>query len=76
MNIGFGWDPNNASALIITYGHSYIGFPDDIFVPAQNMFVEFESSSSYQAEGFQLDIVVRNISGKIKFEYTNYVTMI
>ena len=63
LTIGYGWNPNNTSALITSYGHSYFGFPEDLFVPADDIFVEFKASHIHQAEGFELEITVRNISG-------------
>ena len=63
LTVGYGWDPKNATASIISYGYSYGLYPPDIFTAATNLFVEFDASSSYEAEGFQLTLSVRNISG-------------
>ena len=65
LKIGYGWDPNNATALIISYGDGYYGNPSDIFVSATKIFAEFDATSSYEDSGFQLRLSLRNISGML-----------
>ena len=70
LTVGYGWNPNNATTYIISYGYSYNGLPPDIFTAATKLFVEFDASSSNEAEGFQLTLSVRNISGMFGFQDT------
>ena len=60
LKVGSGWDTN--SALKEVRG-SYSGYPDDLYIPAGNMFIEFDASI-YARTGFNLHISVRNITGK------------
>ena len=64
LRIGYGWDPNNASALVVTYGNDYRSYTRDIFLNASNICVEFATSSSYESSGFRLDLLVRNLTGR------------
>ena len=63
LTIGYGWNPKNTSASIISYGSSNNGYPPDIFATASNIFVEFDAGTFSTAPGFELSLVVRNISG-------------
>ena len=62
LKTGYGWDPNNASALVVSYGDQSI-YPPDLFLDPIDIFVEFEASVSAEYYGFRLNLAVRNISG-------------
>ena len=63
LRIGYGWNPENTSALIITYGHNYIDNPPDLYITATDGYVEFDASPADQEKGFKLSLLVRNITG-------------
>ena len=63
LKVGFGWDPTNTTQLIYSYENYFSGYPSDVFVLPQNIFVEFDANPPNEYSGFQLNIAVRNISG-------------
>ena len=66
LRIGSGWDPDKTSAVIAMYGSDddwYWDTPDDLFIDAGKMFVEFDADSTEQWRGFSVTITVRNVTG-------------
>ena len=69
--IGSGWDPDDSQAVKASYWYYYNGYPDDLVLNHTQIFVEFDASHGYYDyyyyyyhEGFQLEIVLLNVSGK------------
>ncbi|XP_041473475.1 uncharacterized protein LOC121422473 [Lytechinus variegatus] len=64
LKIGRDWDSTNSSGHVITsfYGYSYI-LPENLYITANNFFVEFKSDSFYEGYGFLINITVFNASG-------------
>ena len=54
LKIGFGWDPDDVSALIVSYGDYYYGYPNDLDISATKFFIEFSASAYYESNGFRL----------------------
>ena len=65
LKIGYGWDPSNTSAVVVTY-ENYNDYPLDLFLSPANIFVEFDTSPTGETSGFQLNLAVRNLSGRLK----------
>ena len=66
LRIGSGSDSNNSTGDLVSFGDYYSGYPDDFFLPAGDMFVEFDADSNSERQGFELWISVQNVSGTFK----------
>ena len=64
LKVGSGHQTNNS--LIEVRGR-YTGNPRDLYIPAGNMFVEFDADSSSQYHGFNIQIIVEDSAGKKLF---------
>ena len=64
LRVGYGWDPDNSSAIIDSFGDDYTGHPRDLLLPARDMFFEFDADAFSERSGFRISIRVSNISGK------------
>ena len=66
LKAGQGLIPHNATGTVVSYGHYYNGNPPDLLLEAAgDMFVEFDANSYSQRSGFQLEIMVQNITGNV-----------
>ena len=63
--MGTGWNPNDTAAVIVSYYGYYSGYPDELSIPVGKVFVEFDADSYSEGTGFNLNIKVLNMSGRI-----------
>ena len=63
LRIGSGSDPRNSTGSFKSYGNYYYGYPSNFYIPAGDMFVEFDADSRYHGRGFLLNITVRKFTG-------------
>ena len=68
LTLGYGSDPGNATTIIATF-EDYYGYPADLFIEPENIYVEFKTDYYIyqQASGFKLNLIVRYISGRNLF---------
>ena len=59
-------DFDNSTGHIVSFGDYYSGYPDDVFLPGGDMFIEFDADSYSERWGFQLWISAHNFSGTFK----------
>ena len=63
LKIGYGSDPDNSSSIVASYGDYYSGIPNDIYLNAGDIFIEFDADSYAEWSGFQIQLSVWNSSG-------------
>ena len=65
LRLGTGWDPSDNAATIVTYHGYYSGYPPDLTVFSEEMYVEFNADSYSERNGFNITLNVVNATGKI-----------
>ena len=63
LKVGYGWNANNTSALLASSRDYYYGYPPDLYIPATNIFVEFDAERPYEDSGFELHLTVLRLTG-------------
>ena len=65
LKVGYGWNPVNTSAILASYGNYYFGYPADLYIPATDIFVEFDADDYNERTGFELKLGVFSLSGNV-----------